>query len=100
MLGLGVGVLIISYDDIRLAGMGISTHTQTAWVLLALIEAGLRESSFVEKGVQYLVQELEDKAKWQDVSATGTGHPNVVYMVYPSYALTFPLMALGEYLNH
>jgi squalene-hopene/tetraprenyl-beta-curcumene cyclase len=96
----GWGETTLSYDDIRLAGMGISTHTQTAWVLLALIEAGLRESSFVEKGVQYLVQELEDKAKWQDVSATGTGHPNVVYMVYPSYALTFPLMALGEYLNH
>ena len=45
----------------------------------------------------YLVSSFEKNGKWQDITAVGTGHPGIVYMEYPIYAETFPVMALSRY---
>jgi squalene-hopene/tetraprenyl-beta-curcumene cyclase len=92
----GFGESSRSYVDKSFAGRGISTPTQTAWVLLAMLETLDVKSSSIEKAVSFLLRSSA-QGKWTDPSAVGTGHPGIVYMEYPSYPLAFPLMALGRY---
>ncbi len=93
----GWGETTRSYDDMALAGRGVSTPSQTAWALLALIEAGLEKNPAVVRGIGYLVREFNRDGKWIDRSTVGTGHPRILYMNYPSYPYAFPLMAVAKY---
>jgi len=93
----GFGETTASYDDIELAGVGVSTPTQTAWAIMPLIEAGMHDDSVVKKAVDYLVNEHRQNGRWEDASVTGTGHPGTVYLEYRSYPHSFPLMALSRY---
>lgn len=95
----GWGETTKSYDDAGFAGVGISTYSQTAWALLALIEARLVKTQAVEDGVKYLVEAIENEGQWIDQSPTGTGHPNAMYMFYSAYQYAFPLMSLGALVN-
>jgi squalene-hopene/tetraprenyl-beta-curcumene cyclase len=96
----GFGEGTRSYEDAAWAGRGVSTPSQTAWALLALIETGLGHSPSAERAVDYLLREFEREGKWVDSSTVGTGHPRVVYLNYPSYPYAFPLQALARYLSH
>ncbi len=93
----GWGETTRSYDNLELAGRGVSTPSQTAWALLALIEAGLEKNPAVVKGIDYLIREFNRDGKWIDRSTVGTGHPRILYMNYPSYPYAFPLMAVAKY---
>lgn len=86
-----------SYDDRSHAGKGMSTPTQTAWVLLALIEAGHAATPAAARGARYLVDSFYADGRWIDRSVVGTGHPKILYMDYPSYPYAFPLIALSRY---
>ena len=86
-----------SYDDPSLKGEAESTASQTAWALLGLMNAGEIDSDSVERGIQYLTRNHEDKVGWKEPEFTGTGFPRVFYLRYHGYSHYFPLWALGVY---
>jgi squalene-hopene/tetraprenyl-beta-curcumene cyclase len=96
----GFGESTRSYSDKAWAGRGTSTPSQTAWVLWALNCAGLSHTPAAKGAVQFLLNAFsEDPAlpPWPESSVTGTGHPGLLYMNYPSYPAAFPLHALCGY---
>jgi squalene-hopene/tetraprenyl-beta-curcumene cyclase len=95
----GWGEDLRSYDDPSLAGQGVSTASQTAWALLALLAAGEHHSEAAERGVRWLVQTQRPDGSWDEPQYTGTGFPGDFYINYHLYRLAFPLSALGRYLT-
>ncbi|MGZ3768289.1 MAG: prenyltransferase/squalene oxidase repeat-containing protein [Bdellovibrio sp.] len=95
----GFGESWASYSDIKKACSGISTPSQTAWALLALIETGHGHSDAAKSAAKYLVDSYNKRGgKFVDLGTfVGTGHPKIVPMHYPSYAWAFSLMALSRY---
>ena len=95
----GFGESTLSYLDEGHRGRGASTPTQTAWVLEFLCQMGLQHTAAVPKVVNYLLETRDESESWRDGSVVGTGHPGILYMEYPAYPKTFPVMALANYLN-
>jgi len=93
----GWGETCESYDRPELAGAGVSTPSQTAWALLALLAAGVARSTAVERGVAYLLRTQQPDGAWEDAFWNGTGFPRVFMLKYHLYAKYFPLWALGVY---
>jgi squalene-hopene/tetraprenyl-beta-curcumene cyclase len=93
----GFGETTESYQNPRLAGIGVSTPSHTSWVLIALVSAGLASSSCAKRAAQYLQKEFRRNGKWIDSSVVGTGHPGLLYMNYPAYPYVFPLLAISMY---
>ena len=81
----------------KLAGIGVSTPSQTGWALLALMAAGEVRSSSVERGVQYLLTTQLNDGTWDEDQFTGTGFPKFFMIKYHIYRNCFPLSALGTY---
>ena len=75
----------------------ISTPSQTAWALLALMAAGEVGSDAVRRGVAYLCDAARQGAKWQEDDYTAVGFPRVFYLRYHGYSAYFPLWALARY---
>ncbi|KKZ63168.1 squalene-hopene cyclase [[Emmonsia] crescens] len=91
-----------SYDDAQLAGCGQPTASQSAWVIMALLNYLSPADEAIRKGVSYLVQtqvknENESKATWPLGQYTATGFPGHLYLEYDYYRHYFPIMALGRY---
>jgi squalene-hopene/tetraprenyl-beta-curcumene cyclase len=95
----GFGESTLSYLDDGHNGRGISTPTQTAWVLEFLCEMKLHQNETVSKAVNYLIETRSESQSWRDGSVVGTGHPGILYVEYPVYPQVFPLMALTNYLD-
>jgi len=95
----GWGESCQSYADREAAGRGVSTPSQTAWALLALLSAGVADSITVIRGVNYLLRHQRDDGAWEEVRHTGTGFPRVFYLRYHWYCQYFPLWALAMYRN-
>ncbi len=95
----GWGEDLRSYDDPALAGQGVSTASQTAWALLALLAAGEHASEAAERGIRWLAQTQRDDGTWDEPQFTGTGFPGDFYINYHLYRLAFPLSALGRYVT-
>jgi len=76
-----------------------STAFQTAWALLALIDAGEGDSPEVRRGVRYLMDRQESDGLWSDPWYTAPGFPRVFYLKYHGYTRYFPLWALARYRN-
>ncbi len=94
----GWGEDLRSYVDRSWAGRGVSTASQTAWALLALLAAGERGPA-VERGVHFLVSTQRPDGDWDEPEFTGTGFPGDFYIRYHMYRIVFPLMALGRYVR-
>jgi squalene-hopene/tetraprenyl-beta-curcumene cyclase len=95
----GWGEDLRSYDDPGLAGRGVSTASQTAWALLALLAAGEDSGDAVRRGVAWLAGTQRADGTWDEPQYTGTGFPGDFYINYHLYRLVFPLSALGRYLR-
>jgi squalene-hopene/tetraprenyl-beta-curcumene cyclase len=94
----GWGEDLRSYTDLKQAGRGASTASQTAWALLALLAAGER-SEPTQRGVAYLVETQNEAGSWDEPFFTGTGFPGDFYINYHLYRIVFPVTALGRYVN-
>lgn len=92
----GWGETSASYDDPSFAGKGLSTASQTACALLALMAAGEVDSSPVRRGLCHLIDRYRPDG-WEEKLFTGTGFPRVFYLRYHGYRLFFPVWALGVY---
>jgi squalene-hopene/tetraprenyl-beta-curcumene cyclase len=89
-----------SYYDPATAGQASSsTAFQTAWAMLALIDAGEAESAEVERGAQYLSRSQQPDGLWRDDAYTAPGFPRVFFLKYHGYSKYFPLWALARYRN-
>lgn len=96
----GWGETSASYNDPSFAGKGISTPTQTAWAVMGLIEAqraGQPVMRQIDNGMKYLIRSFQQSGNWTDPSCVGTGHPGLLYMIYPAYAPAFSLTAAARY---
>ena len=118
----GWGETCSSYMDISLRGKGVTTASQTAWALMALIAAGNdSHRKSIEAGVDYLIIS-QKKGTWEEPYYTGTGFPGYgvgarvnlyissltdnlqqgtelgrAFMInYNLYRHYFPMMALGR----
>ena len=76
-----------------------STPSQTAWAVMGLIASGDTTSDSVRHGVTYLIDSQREDGTWDEKLATGTGFPRVFYLTYHLYRDSFPLLALGSYLQ-
>jgi squalene-hopene/tetraprenyl-beta-curcumene cyclase len=77
----------------------VSTASQTAWALLALMAGGEHGSDAVERGVRWLVEAQTPEGTWDEPWYTGTGFPGDFYINYHLYRLVFPLQALGRFVH-
>jgi squalene-hopene/tetraprenyl-beta-curcumene cyclase len=97
----GWGETCESYRDVRLKGKGISTASQTAWALIALLDGGQATGQWhqeaLERGINYLMSTQNPDGSWDEAEFTGTGFPCHFYIRYHFYRQYFPLMALGRY---
>ena len=99
----GFGEDLRSYKDLRLAGHGISTASQTAWGAMALMACLPTSDEAVRASIAYLISKQTEKrengATWSEKAYTGTGFPNFFYLGYSYYSHYFPMMALGRYMR-
>ncbi|MBZ0158070.1 MAG: squalene--hopene cyclase [Alphaproteobacteria bacterium] len=93
----GWGECCESYNDPALKCRGMSTPSQTAWALLALIAAGEGTGAEAVKGIQYLLGQQRENGTWPEECFTGTGFPKYFMIRYHNYRNCFPLMALGKF---
>ncbi len=77
----------------------ISTASQTAWALIALMAVGEIDSASVERGIAYLLDTQSTTGFWEETRFTATGFPKVFYLRYHGYAKFFPLWALARFRN-
>jgi squalene-hopene/tetraprenyl-beta-curcumene cyclase len=75
----------------------VSTASQTAWALLALLAARREASDAVRRGVAWLVATQRSDGTWDEPQYTGTGFPGDFSINYHLYRLIFPVTALGRY---
>jgi squalene-hopene/tetraprenyl-beta-curcumene cyclase len=93
----GWGETCYSYEDPLAKGQGLSTPSQTAWAVMALIESGQGRAPAVERAVQFLLERQQPDGTWPEEEYTGTGFPKHFYINYHLYRNYFPLMALARY---
>jgi squalene-hopene/tetraprenyl-beta-curcumene cyclase len=77
----------------------VSTPSQTAWALLALMASGEVNHPAVARGIAYLVAAQAADGLWEEESYTSVGFPRVFYLRYHGYRAFFPLWALARYRN-
>ncbi len=76
-----------------------STASQSAWGILALLDAGEAAHPAVERGVSYLLATQNASGSWDEPWYTAVGFPRVFYLRYHGYRSFFPLYALARYRN-
>ena len=77
----------------------VSTPSQTAWALLALMAAGEARHEAVRRGIGYLLAMQSAQGLWDEEAFTAVGFPRVFYLRYHGYCAFFPLWALARYRN-
>ncbi|MEV0280732.1 squalene--hopene cyclase [Streptomyces sp. NPDC050610] len=95
----GWGEDLRSYADPEWVGRGVSSASQTAWALMALLAAGERDGGAVERGVAWLAETQLADGSWDEPYFTGTGFPWDFSINYHLYRQVFPVTALGRYVH-
>ncbi len=95
----GFGESPLSYDAPNVNGSGPSTPSQTAWALMALVDAGRGSGEVAHGAAQYLLDHQNDDGTWSESEWTGTGFPGHFYLRYLGYPVFFPISALGLWLR-
>ncbi|MBM3541047.1 MAG: squalene--hopene cyclase, partial [Alphaproteobacteria bacterium] len=88
-----------TYWKERRAEAKASTPSQTAWATLGLMAAGEVDHPAVKRGMEYLVAQPREGARWREKHYNAVGFPRVFHLLYHGYAAYFPLWALARYRN-
>ena len=83
-------------DGLRWRGQGISTPSQTAWGLLALVAAGEAGGETARRAIEWLVQAQRADGDWDEEPFTGTGFPRDFLIRYHLYRIVWPVLALAR----
>ncbi|TVX93626.1 prenyltransferase/squalene oxidase repeat-containing protein [Paenibacillus agilis] len=75
----------------------LSTPSQTAWALDALIAVSPQPTEEIERGIQNLLYMLQHPNKQSNTYPTGAGLPGNFYIYYHSYNYIWPLLTLANY---
>ena len=75
----------------------VSTPSQTAWALLALMAVGEVGSDAVRRGIAYLCRAERQGACGGRTYTPQSAFPRVFYLRYHGYSAYFPLWALARY---
>ncbi|MFA5040607.1 MAG: squalene--hopene cyclase [Bdellovibrionales bacterium] len=75
----------------------VSTPSQTAWALIALMAAGGADSESVSRGIAWLAKAQKADGTWDEEYYTAVGFPRVFYLRYHGYKSFFPEWALARY---
>lgn len=92
----GWGESCRSDQEKRYISLGISTPSQTAWALDALIAYYDQPTPQIERGIQCLLH-LLNQNNWATTYPTGAGLAEQFYVNYHSYRYIWPLVTLGHY---
>jgi squalene-hopene/tetraprenyl-beta-curcumene cyclase len=100
----GWGETCETYVNPSLRGCGVSTASQTAWVLIGLVAAIPQHGremdrevwEAIRRGVEFLLNSQQVDGGWQEDEFTGGGFPKVFYLRYELYKIYFPLLALAR----
>lgn len=76
--------------------LGVSTPSQTAWALDALIAVQPKPTPAVDKGILRLIASMHEN-DWKTSYPTGAGLPGNFYSNYHSYKYIWPLLTLSHY---
>ena len=94
----GWGESCESYANKHLKMRGMSTPSQTAWAVMALVAAGEGACEPAIDGIRFLLSRQGPDGTWVEEEFTGTGFPKHFMIKYHNYRNCFPLMALGKFL--
>jgi len=94
----GWGESCASAERERFIPLHLSTASQTAWALDALLTVQSPEEEVVQNAVRFLTSDAvnHEEAVYYP---TGLGLPGGFYIYYESYNEIFPLLALGHYMK-
>jgi squalene-hopene/tetraprenyl-beta-curcumene cyclase len=95
----GWGECCESYEDACLKGIGMSTPSQTAWAVMALIAAGEGTCEQAMNGLAFLLEEQREDGTWDEREFVGTGFPRHFMLSYHNYRNCFPLMTFGMFVR-
>jgi squalene-hopene/tetraprenyl-beta-curcumene cyclase len=95
----GWGECCESYEEMCLKGIGMSTPSQTAWAVMALIAAGEGAGEQVIKGLVFLLEKQREDGTWDEKEFVGTGFPRHFMLRYHNYRNCFPLMTFGMFIR-
>ena len=95
----GFGEVPEAFYDLSKKGVGISTPTQTAWVISGLISAGEGRSPEVVKGINYLITNIQADGTYDEKYFQAVAAPPL-YQRYELYPFYFPLFTLQAYLDY
>ena len=95
----GFGESPESYVKKEFVPLNVSTPSQTAWALMALVAGGQATSDAARRAASFLLKSRNDLGSWDEEHYTGTGFPGHFYIRYHGYRHFFPLLALARYRN-
>jgi squalene-hopene/tetraprenyl-beta-curcumene cyclase len=95
----GWGEDCASYWQHRRDEVKVSTPSQTAWALLALMAVGEVDSDPVRRGIEYLLSAPRENGEWEEEYFNAVGFPRIFYLRYHGYSAFFPLWTLARYRN-
>ncbi|KAI7871654.1 terpenoid cyclases/protein prenyltransferase alpha-alpha toroid [Spinellus fusiger] len=75
-----------------------SQVVQTAWAVIALLEAKYPEEKPIRRGIELIVKRQKSNGEWLQESIEGVFNKNCM-ISYPNYKFAFTIWALGKYAN-
>ncbi|KAK4921608.1 Lanosterol synthase (Oxidosqualene--lanosterol cyclase) [Elasticomyces elasticus] len=75
-----------------------SQVVQTAWVVIALLEAGCERRAPIEKAVKLIMSRQQANGEWLQEGIEGVFNKSCM-ISYPNYKFIFPIKALGMFAN-
>ncbi|KAK5993756.1 Lanosterol synthase [Cladobotryum mycophilum] len=73
-----------------------SLVVQTAWALIALMEAKYTDAERIKKGIRFLMSRQQPNGEWLQEAIEGVFNKSCM-ISYPNYKFIFPIKALGMF---